>query len=239
MSTDLHTLSGAYALDALSPDEVAAFHTHLQQCQACRDEVRELREAAARMGEIEAAAPPAALRARVLALVDQTPQLPPMVTTTDRTGTTSRRRFSPRLLVAAAVVALVAGIGIGVVEANRGGNEHLMAASVSKVFGAPDAHKATVTTSNGGKLIVATSASLGRMAVETDKLPSLGRQQVYQLWTLTNGVATSAGVLADTGDGAAMSMPGQRTRVAITIEPVGGSDQPTTAPIVTVDPSSV
>ena len=45
MTTDVHTLSGAYALDALSDQEAADFREHLRGCQACRDEVRELRAA--------------------------------------------------------------------------------------------------------------------------------------------------------------------------------------------------
>ena len=83
MSIDLHTLAGAYALDALSPAEADAFATHLEECPACRDEVRELQEAAARMGASEATAPPRALKARVLAAADQQPQLPPKVTPID------------------------------------------------------------------------------------------------------------------------------------------------------------
>jgi len=35
MSTDLHTLSGAYAVDALSDDEARLFDTHLEGCPAC------------------------------------------------------------------------------------------------------------------------------------------------------------------------------------------------------------
>ncbi|MGZ4437330.1 MAG: anti-sigma factor [Nocardioides sp.] len=239
MSTDLHTLSGAYAIDALSPEEVEAFRTHLAQCQVCCDEVRELRHAAAQMGAAESLIAPAPLKARVLAAADQAPQLPPLVTPLDHTRTAARkRRFDPRLLLAAAVAVVIAAVGIGVTQIGHD-NEPVMAASVSKVFQAPDAHKATVETSNGGRLTVATSASLGSMAVETDRLPQLGDRQVYQLWTMTNGVAISAGVLKDVRDGASMPMPGKRSQVAITIEPAGGSPQPTTNPIVTVKPASV
>lgn len=239
MSTDLHTLSGAFAIDALSPEERDAFRTHLAQCQVCADEVATLRHAAAQMGAAEAAAPPAALKARVLAAADQLPQLPPVATPVEPAGTTARRRrFDPRMLLAAAAAVVIAAVGIGITQGD-GGNGPVMAASVSKVFTASDAHKATVDTTNGGKVTVATSKSLGKMAVETDKLPRLSDQQVYQLWTMTNGVAISAGVLEDIGDGAAMPMPGERTRVAITIEPAGGSPQPTTDAIVNVDPASV
>ena len=63
MSTDLHTLSGAYAVDALSDEEARLFDTHLEGCQACRDEVRELQDAAAaRWGPARRSAPPAALQ---------------------------------------------------------------------------------------------------------------------------------------------------------------------------------
>jgi anti-sigma-K factor RskA len=238
MSTDLHTLDGAYAIDAVSAEECTAFRTHLADCQACRDEVRELRDAAAQMGASEALRAPDHLRARVLAAVDQTPQLPPVVTPLSR-GTTQARRFSrPRMLIAAAAAVVVAGVGIGIAQVTHR-DEPVMAASVSKVFQAPDAHRATVSTANGGRLTVATSASLGKMAVETDRLPRLGERQVYQIWAVHDGVMVSQGTVADVGDGAAMAMPGKGTEVAITIEPAGGSEQPTTKPIVTVDPSSV
>lgn len=50
MSTvDLHTLTGAYALGALSEQESAEFTRHLAQCPACYQEVRELQETAARL----------------------------------------------------------------------------------------------------------------------------------------------------------------------------------------------
>ena len=238
MSTDLHTLAGAYAIDAVTADECEAFRTHLAECQACRDEVRELRDAAAQMGASESLRAPSHLRSRVLAAVDQTPQLPPLVTPLRR-GTTQARRVSrPRLLIAAAAAVAVAAVGVGVNQLEHR-DAPVMAASVSTVFHAADAHQATVSTSNGGRVTVATSQSLGKMAVETDGLPKLGNRQVYQIWTMTNGVAISAGVLKDLRDGASMAMPGQRTQVAITIEPSGGSAQPTTKPIVTVKPTSI
>jgi len=37
---------GAYALDALAPDERAAIEAHLQSCATCRDELRSMSEAA-------------------------------------------------------------------------------------------------------------------------------------------------------------------------------------------------
>ncbi|MGH3282625.1 MAG: zf-HC2 domain-containing protein, partial [Trebonia sp.] len=64
---ELHLLTGAYAADALPPAEAAAFERHLRRCHACADEVRGLRETAARLALATAIAPPPAMRAQVLA----------------------------------------------------------------------------------------------------------------------------------------------------------------------------
>ena len=79
MSGDLHTLTGAYAADALSETERLAFERHLDACPACDQEVRELTETAARLGSAVALPPPAALWDRVRAEAAATRQLPPPV----------------------------------------------------------------------------------------------------------------------------------------------------------------
>ncbi len=77
MTVDTHTLSGAYALDALEPGEVAAFEEHLAGCAACRQEVAEFRLVAAELAGAESFAPPPELRDRILAKAAHTRQLPP------------------------------------------------------------------------------------------------------------------------------------------------------------------
>ncbi|WP_433442618.1 anti-sigma factor [Nonomuraea sp. CA-141351] len=67
MTDELHTLSGAYAVHALSYAEWVAFEEHLPACQVCGAEVRLLRETAARLAEAVAEPPPATLRRRLLA----------------------------------------------------------------------------------------------------------------------------------------------------------------------------
>jgi anti-sigma-K factor RskA len=234
MTTELHTLSGAYAIDALSPEEAEEFRKHLAACTACCDEVRELREAAALMGASEASIVPTHLKAKIMAAADRTPQMPPRVR---HLRSVPGNKWAPRLLAAAAAVILAVAAGIGYNAMQQ--PEHVMAAPVAQVFNASDAHQATVKTTNGGEISVATSPSLGKMAVETDDLPDLGSSQVYQLWTLTDGRAASAGLLEDPDAGAAMALPESGTAVAITIEPAGGSDQPTTDPIMSVVPGEV
>jgi anti-sigma-K factor RskA len=232
MSTDLHTLSGAYALDALSAEEAEQFRMHLRECSSCRDEVRELRQAAARLGASEPIPPPGSLKARVLAAADQQAQLPPKVTPIELARS---RRWTSRIAAAAAAVVLVVAAGFGVSQL-RSGDEP---SNVTTVLEAPDARTATEKTSNGGEVTVATSKRLGKMAVETKALPRLGDQRIYQIWAIHDGTPISAGLLDDTAEGAAMALPSAGTLVAITVEPAGGSPKPTTAPIIQVDPAGI
>jgi anti-sigma-K factor RskA len=137
-------------------------------------------------------------------------------------------------------VVIVAGvIGISRIGDNGTGEQQsLLAAGVVKVFKADDANTATMKTANGGKISVATSPSLGEMAVDTEDLPPLDKRHVYQIWAVHSGAFSSVGVV-EREKGAAMAMPDPDTEVAITVEPVGGSKQPTTDPIMKVNPSQV
>lgn len=241
MSTDVHTLSGAYALNALSPEEAAEFRSHLDHCQACRDEVRELQWAAARMGAAELTAPPAHLRARILAAVDRTPQEPPVGTSPTRSAAPeaeSGGRWRTWLAVAAAAVVIAGGGAVGV-QAMLDDDEPVLTQAAVQVFSADDARTATAATENGGKVKVGVSASRNEMAVDTRGLPELDDEHVYQIWSVQGSEMVSVKVLSDPDEGAAMGMPEEDTEVALTIEPAGGSEQPTGEPIVQVDPYAV
>ena len=56
--SDIHALSGAYAIDALDDIERAQFERHLAKCAECRAEVESLREASAMLAETTAVEPP-------------------------------------------------------------------------------------------------------------------------------------------------------------------------------------
>ena len=86
MTTSIHALSGAYAVDALDDDERAGFEAHLPGCRDCQVEVAELRRAAAELAHDVAEEPPAALRASVLGAIAQVRPLPPETPTTEGGG---------------------------------------------------------------------------------------------------------------------------------------------------------
>jgi anti-sigma-K factor RskA len=141
------------------------------------------------------------------------------------------------LAAAAAVVALGVGGAIGFAALDQDDPE--LVAAADRVFDAQDARTATVDTANGGRLTVGISQERNEMAVDARELPELDREHVYQLWTVHEDTTVSAAVLTDDTTGAAMGLPEADTKVAVTIEPAGGSEQPTTDPIATVDPTTV
>ena len=245
---DVHTLSGAYALHALGPEESEEFRQHLTGCSACCEEVKELRRVAARMGAAEGVQPPAELRARILAAVDRTPQLPPVpqsggtsatpLASPARRATPGRGRWN-RLTLAAAAALLVGGGAIGLGQVLDSGEDGELTAA-EQVFGADDAVEVTATTMNGGKLLVAVSPSRDEMAVDTSQLPELDDGRVYQLWAVEpDDTVESVGLIEQPGETAAMALPDEGVKVALTIEPAGGSTRPTKAPIAEVDPAAV
>ena len=89
-----HTLAGAYALDAIDGPDRARFERHLARCLACAAELRELREATARLAGAAAADPPADLIDHVVAAAARTRQLPPAAAR--RPGRRERRTAGTR-----------------------------------------------------------------------------------------------------------------------------------------------
>lgn len=64
--TEVHSLTGVYALDALPQDERTEFEQHLRGCEACRREVDEFRAATAGLAALVEEPPPPSLRSAVM-----------------------------------------------------------------------------------------------------------------------------------------------------------------------------
>jgi anti-sigma-K factor RskA len=239
--SDVHMLSGAYALDAIDDDEEReAFERHLEECEACRIEVRSLREVAAALGDAVAVAPPPELRHRVLDRIAATPQLPPVaaVRTHRAAGRPDERRAGWRVAVAAAAVVLVGGgaVGAGVelVQARRADEQ---ARRVLSLAADPAARRVSGAVAGGGTATVIVAGS--QAALVADGVRVLPEDRVYQLWLVRPGEIVSAGLGPEgTGAGGRWSrlITGVRAgdQVAISVEPAGGSAQPTTKPLVAV-----
>jgi anti-sigma factor RsiW len=70
--TELQELLGAYALDAVDPDEAAAIERHLPTCPRCRNELAEHREVAALLGYAGGSAP-SGVWDRIVASLEEPP----------------------------------------------------------------------------------------------------------------------------------------------------------------------
>ncbi|MEU8827015.1 anti-sigma factor [Streptomyces sp. NPDC048636] len=80
---ELHTLTGAYAVHALSGRELEEFERHLAVCEACAQEVRELRETAGRLAVATSLTPSPLMKDEVMRRIATVRQEPPRVPSHD------------------------------------------------------------------------------------------------------------------------------------------------------------
>jgi anti-sigma-K factor RskA len=232
MSTsDIHALSGAFAVDALDDSERTEFERHLAVCPACRAEVASFRETAALLAENTPEAPPASLRAGVLAGIREVRPLPPQPRAAEPAvvrPAVPRRRLVQVLAAAAAVVLLA----VGAVAWHPWRDQSTSVAD--QIINAPDAVRVTEKLPGGaGELTVVRSPSLKRAVMIGDGVPEPPPGKTYQLWYDQPGQGmVSAGLMPDshqptvlTGDAATA------TAVGVTVEPDTGSAHPTSAPL--------
>ncbi|KAA0931410.1 anti-sigma factor [Streptomyces apricus] len=243
---ELHSLAAPYALDALEPKEHKRFEKHLGRCEDCAAEVRALREDAVRLAWSTAAPAPAALRDRVLTAVRNTPQDPaPAAEPRERAraerppSRARRSSFSPFLIplasttaAAALVVAALFGVQASRTQ-DRLDQERAQAREITHVLAAPDARAVTGRDAKGRGLGVVASASQRAAVVTGAGLGSPADDRVHQLWLMRpEGKPRSLGLLDGDTPLIATGLNPDATSLAVTVEPSGGSPQPTTAPVV-------
>lgn len=232
MSTiDLHSMLAPYALDALDAHERSRFEVHLDQCVTCQSELAGFQETAGRLGEAQSHTPPAALRDRLLTEISTTPQERPVVSSlAQRRGL---RRTLPRLAVAAAFVIGAAGVGGYAIEHERAGDAQDRNTAMMRVLGAADAETVAKSFPTGGNVRMVMSDSQDSAVIIANDLPAPADGKVYQVWMIDASGPTDQGTFTTSGD-MVMKDISKADSVAVTIEPKGGSKQPTTPPVATI-----
>ncbi len=251
---ELHLLSGAYALNALEHQEKTEFEAFIADSEELRTEVTGLSDTAVLLGlSSRPVTPSPELKSTIMDLLASTPQLSPEPAlrpvaalddqrTIDRiasgahvaprraSGRASARWFtrtSTVLLSAAAAAALlVGGIALGSLQTDP----------LDQLATASDLQTEVTDVAGGGTATLIWSDDQRRSAMLLEDLPELSADEVYQLWYIDGSGATSAGVIAATGDRLQL-LEGDRSSddsVGITVEPRGGSEAPTTDPIVVI-----
>ena len=257
---NVNDLSGAYALDAVTAEERSTVEAHLGESEEMRNEVTGMIEAASLLGRaVEPVEPSAELKMSIMALVASTPQLPQLVAPVRTlqesgsvmaeaaaTGAVTNRPAPLRwlrqpvvmLTAAAASLALVVG---GIAIANTFSDDRAQIAQANELVAinaASDFDQDTVEVAGGGSAKLVWSVSVGRSALIANDLSALPSEEIYQLWYIDSAGARSAGTFTVDGEKPTWRVLdgtlAMGDTVGVTVEPRGGSLQPTTDPIIVV-----
>ncbi len=164
----------------------------------------------------------------------------------------ARRRWFQRpaamLSAAAAVGVVFLGVGLGAggaifgQDSGPGTSASQAASGLDQIYAAADFKRSTSPVTGGGSATVVWSDQLGKSAVILDGVAAAPKDKTYQLWYIgseaSGGTIESAGLMNDVDGGVRSAvLSGAKSAgaaVGITVEPAGGSKQPTTTPIVAV-----
>jgi len=281
---DPTSLTGAYALNALSAEERAAVEAGLTESESLRHEVTELADTAVLLGRAVApVTPPPALKANIMDMIASTPQLPPLqddttgetdatasvtpiapprpaspsaaaptppsasTTAPGSTPTPAERKAQARwftkpaiaLASVAAVLGLIIGGGVLVNTMGESQQNNQAADQLAAINAASDSQRAVSEIEGGGTATLVWSGELASAAMIVDGLPALPDDKVYELWFIGEETgARPAGTFTVSDDGRTLRvLDGEMhagDAVGVTVEPRGGSETPTTEPIVAI-----
>ncbi len=234
-------LAGLYVLDALEPAERAKVADHLASCTQAHDEFKEVGGVVPALATLaDPVGAPAALKNKVLADYRA------------RTGTgavwqpapvATTRPARPSWLgwaAAAAAVLLAVTAGWAYTAQSRADAEAHRAqvlAQAIDLMAAPGSSVALLAGSGSaaGANGFAAVGSNGTGYMVVVDLPPAPAGKTYQAWYIIDGRPVSAGLLSADANGfgvTSISATNNAQVIALTIEPAGGSEQPTTDPVL-------
>src|SRR5437764_3046744 len=210
---EFEELSGAYALDAVTPAEREAAQAHLAGCAACTRHLQELREVVDLLPySARQVNPPASLKDRLFEAIrmESTPTQPVPINRNARTR--PRQSWSKQLLAIAAVLMLLLG-GMTVWNVSlqqQNGSLQQQNASLAKEIASLQHQVALAYGLHGsgavGKLIYLPEQNITLLVI--DGLPQLHGTQVYQGWLIHGKQPTSIGLLRMENGVASVIYPG-------------------------------
>ena len=218
---DVHSLTAAYALDALDEPDERAYTAHLRECPRCRAELRDLTGAATALAyAVEPRDPPAALRSRILEQArNERSNVVPL-----------RPRRLPLLATVAAAAAAAVALGLGV-WANSLSDDLDRERAVVDVLGDPAARRIPISGADG-TLVVARDGS----AMLVLDVPAAPTGKTYEAWIGVGGSVRPAGLFSGSHERDLVRLTERvpaRASVLVTVEQAGGVEQPSTRPIFT------
>ncbi|MFI1913858.1 anti-sigma factor domain-containing protein [Nocardia sp. NPDC020380] len=236
---DLVELAFPYALDAVTDrerGEIEQRREHANRLTAAQFDatVSQVRTTLEDLTVVDSFAAPRELEGRLLAALDQ--MIRAARSRTRHRWTAFGSTSWPARLVAAVAVVLALGaavVGVGYFHADRAQPGGVSAAMVAAQ---PDAVHRTATVGGGGELQIRASPKMSTAVVAFEGIPAPPAGRSYQVWLVPLGGTPRSVAVYD-------SLPAHPlvTRfdavdtLAVTVEPAGGSAQPTTTPIAAIN----
>jgi anti-sigma-K factor RskA len=223
---ELDALLGAYALDALDPDERDRVDRYLEVNPLARGEVDELRESAASLAlaPVDDLTAPADLWDRISSRLADEPRV--LTTLQPR----ARRSFSPRVVGALAAVAAIVIVVLAaqvIVIRNRDANPPSnLAAAFDKAATQQGAREVALAPANGVEVARIVLLPDGTGFLKNDGMKPLAPDHTYQLWALSGTgdqpIAISAGVLGSSPSTVGFHTSGAVRGFGLTVEETPG-----------------
>jgi anti-sigma-K factor RskA len=230
---DVAALISAHALGALEPDQAALAEQHIAASDDCRRAYEDALETAAALAlAVADSEPPAELRERIVAAAraERAPAARPAAPRRKRRLAgllTLSSGFAAVGVAAAIVFALIA-----VAQHDSASDARDRQAALVSILSAPDARVVPMEPPGGGDPGGRVVVSQGRAAlVSSMARPPSGR--TYQAWGLPGGGGKPVPLPTFSRPGAVVIVDdvGKYAQLAITVEPSGGSQAPSSAPI--------
>ena len=223
---DLLSLATPYALHALTDIAIADIDRHLggappDVVEAFISEVRATRETMAVIAAATAVEPPAQLRDQLLRQVTEDPVR--SITAFQQ----QPRRWSRVVMAAAASVV----VGLGAFGVSAALRTTPTPSTAERVFAAPDVRTVSGEIPGGGVATVVFSRDRDSGVLVMNNVPPPQAGKVYQMWLVDADGAHSAGTMdaeaVAPSTTAVIPDLGSSSALAFTVEPPGGSTQPT------------
>jgi hypothetical protein len=245
---DIIELLGAYAIDALDPDEAEVVRRHLDDCPRCAEEVAQHHQVAALLGNAGGEAP-AHLWSAIAGKIDGAGHLQAMPSPDRGTGRPRPRSAGwvfrrPWTYAAAAAVVAIALLSLQTVRLNNRVSalntstaQHSINQQAQRALSDPSAQTVALRGPNGSGAARAEIVVLpsGSAYLLNKTLPTLPASETYQLWGRSSSTLISLGVLGNNPKTIALTIGGTPSYAAylVTTEPAGGVVQTNHRPVAT------
>jgi anti-sigma factor RsiW len=208
----------------MEPDAAAELEAHLATCERCQEYLRWLAPAVELLpASVEQVRAPRAVRKAVMAEV--------RADAARQSSAAPRRARSwfglslrPALALAATLALVVAGVGGYLLRGSGGGGQTSVIAAQPTAAAKPGTISASLDRSDGSATLV------------VKRMPKLPPRSVYEVWLQRGQTMEPQSTFVLSRDGTAnAAVPGPlsgASAVLVTKEPRGGSDAPTSAPLL-------